>query len=115
EMKRWNIPKKDIPANWKIINIPAIEEYRTLFIVGALITFFILVLAVVSMVYLFKRENIRKKKVQEDLNWKNKFLTLALGSGNIFAWRYNLKTKIITFDKDFFEYLKIEPRQYGIA
>ncbi|MEG0891799.1 MAG: HAMP domain-containing sensor histidine kinase [Bacteroidales bacterium] len=115
EMKRWNIPKKDIPVNWKIINIPAIEEYRTLFIVGALITFFILVLAVASMVYLFKRENIRKKKVQEDLNWKNKFLTLALGSGNIFAWRYNLKTKIITFDKDFFEYLKIEPRQYGIA
>lgn len=115
EMERWKIDRSLIPDNWRIVNMPFWEEHyiwmvvlSLLFIAGMLGIIFLLGLKL-------KTEKHNTALVQEDLDWKQNILSLALESGNIFAWKYDVVRKIITFDKEFFEYLHIPAAEYTSA
>jgi len=101
EARRWRIPKSAIPNYCQIINMPITERYKTIFIfiyalLGALvisITFFIW--------YLYKKENKNKNLVQKELGQNERFLSLALGGDNVFAFKIDEK-KMFLFDYDFY-------------
>lgn len=115
EVERWKIDRSLIPDHWTIVNMPFWEEHymlmtflSLLFIAGMLGIIFLLG-------FKLKAEKQNTALVQEDLDWQQNILSLALESGNIFAWKYDAVRKIITFDKEFFEYLHIPYAEYTSA
>lgn len=113
EMKRWKIDRSLIPDNWRIVNEPFWEEHYILMVALSLL----FVAGMLGIIFLLglklKTEKHNAALVQEDLDWKQNILSLALESGNIFAWKYDVVRKIITFDKEFFEYLHIPAVEYA--
>ena len=51
--------------------------------------------------YLYKKENKNKNLVQKELGQNERFLSLALGGDNVFAFKIDEK-KMFLFDYDFY-------------
>ena len=110
ELMRWRISPTAIPDNYELVNVPLHIRYRVEIItIISLLSIFILSL-ISYLAYLYSREGRRKREAQLNLQKEKEFLSLALEGSDIFAWKYD--HDIFSFDKDFFECLKIPRRIY---
>lgn len=106
EMVRWNLEARNIPAHYQIINMPFYQRYRTqLIFLGSLLVLAILML-ISYLAHLYKRENLNKREAETKLRKSEKFLSLSLAGGKVYA--FQIDNQDIEFDKDFYQTLGIE-------
>lgn len=108
EMERWHISEKQLPSNCKIINRPFTEQYKTYIIIFGCLSAIIIILVIASLLRLYRRENKNKQQAQENLKKGERFLSLALAGGRVFA--FQLKNDIFYFDNDFYVIAGLEQR-----
>ncbi|WP_293712277.1 sensor histidine kinase [uncultured Parabacteroides sp.] len=102
-LDQWNISPGKLPAGSEIINIPFYVQYQPYIICIGIILGIVLLIIIIYQRILYKRENTRKKEIQENLKHEKEFMSFALESGNIFTFRY--KNGVFYFDKEFYHYL----------
>ena len=112
ELKRWNIDRSSLPADYIVVNIPFHVQYNIEIIVLSIFLSLLIVTLIVYLIYLYSRESKRKREAQSNLKREKDFLALVLEGSNIFAWKCDKQNGIVTFDKDFFDKLGISPRSY---
>ncbi|WP_293666015.1 HAMP domain-containing sensor histidine kinase [uncultured Parabacteroides sp.] len=100
EMQRWHISRKNLPAPYQIINMPLTERYKTLFITLGILLLLIVTTVILSLLRLYRKENRTKKETQKSLRKSERFLSLALSGGKVFA--YQLKDYTFYFDNEFY-------------
>ena len=103
----WNVMaqlgwgKDRIPGYCKIINIPFKDEYPVLWLF-LVISITIWVGLIISwLLFLYLREQRRKKRVLLDLADKNETLELAIEESNTFAWK--LQNESLVFETAFWK------------
>ncbi|WP_288325010.1 HAMP domain-containing sensor histidine kinase [uncultured Phocaeicola sp.] len=103
----WNVMaqlgwgKDRIPGYCKIINIPFKDEYPVLWLF-LVISITIWVGLIISwLLFLYLREQRRKKRVLLDLADKNETLELAIEGSNTFAWK--LQNESLVFETAFWK------------
>ena len=102
-LNKWGIDWKELPQNSIFLNMPFVVRYQTYIILcGILLTLFILWTLFYQRVQ-YRREASHKKQAQESLRKEKEFLSLALESGDIFAFRYS--NGVFEFDHDFYKSL----------
>lgn len=102
-LNKWGINWKELPQNSIFMNMPFAVRYQTYIILcGILLTLFILWILFYQRVQ-YRREASHKKQAQESLRKEKEFLSLALESGDIFAFRYS--DGVFEFDHDFYKSL----------
>lgn len=104
-LDQWEINPNKLPSESLIINIPFYVRYEFYIICIAVLLGIVLTLIIIYQRILYKRETNRKKEIQENLKREKEFLSFALESGNIYAFRY--KNGIFYFDKEFYHYLNM--------
>ena len=112
ELERWHIPLNKLPEDCRIINMPFAERYKThLIILGCILATSIIVV-ILSLLRLYRRENKNKQQAQESLKKGERFLSLALAGGRVFA--FQLKNNYFYFDNDFYSVAGLEPKPLSI-
>lgn len=107
-LSKWDIGLSQLPDDAIILNMPLTVRYK-IFISILAVIFGILLLAVfIYQRRQYRREAQHKKEAQEKLRQEKAFLSFALESGNIFAFRY--KNGIFEFDNEFYHSLGIPPK-----
>lgn len=104
-LERWGIDQGKLPGGAVIVNMPFTVRYRYYIWCSG---FILVVLLFLLFSYQRKRyiqEALHKKDAQEKLKKEKMFLSFALDSGNIFAFRYS--KGIFEFDNRFYHYLGI--------
>ena len=104
-LEQWGISRSKLPAGSLFVNMPFYIQYKIYFIFLLILVGISLIIIITYQRILYKRENIRKKEIQENLRQEKEFLSFALESGNIFTFRY--KNGTFLFDKEFYHYLNI--------
>lgn len=100
EIKRWEIPIDRIPKNYQFINRPFVERYRFYIILFSSIGGILILSLITYLIYLYRQENRKKQLAQEKQKKGERFLSLALAGGKVFA--FQLKDRIFYFDNDFY-------------
>jgi signal transduction histidine kinase len=101
ELQRWNISKKQLPADCQIINIPGYIRYKVL-IIGASVLLVLLIIGIILYErLLFGREKKEKQSAQVKLKEENLFHSMAIAGGKIFA--FQLKDYHYSFDSEFYK------------
>lgn len=106
DIERWNIEKSKIPANYRIINMPFAERYKGYLITSGLLAGLVIIALIIYLTYLYQRENRNKQEAQKKLKERERFLSLTLAGGKVFA--FQLKEHIFYFDSDFYEIAGLE-------
>lgn len=104
-LEEWNLSSHHLPAGSLFINMPFYVRYQNEVI---LLIILVVLLIIVTFIYQqkrYKQEAAYKKEAQKRLKQEKEFLSLALDSGKIFAFRY--KDGIFEFDSDFYRTLDI--------
>lgn len=104
-LEQWGISRSKLPANSVLVNIPFYVHYWPYILFLFILVGVSLTVIIIYQRLLYKREETRKKEVQENLKREKEFLSFALESGNIFTFRY--KEGIFLFDKEFYHFLGI--------
>lgn len=104
-LEQWGIDKDKLPSGSLFVNMPFYVKYWPYILFLFILTGISLTIIIIYQRILYKRENARKKEIQENLKQEKEFLSFALESGNIFTFRY--KNGIFMFDKEFYRYLDI--------
>ena len=104
-LEEWDISPDHFPEGSLFLNIPFYVRYRiwVILLIVVILLLFIVIFAYQRKQY--NREKSYKKEAQKRLRQEKEFLSLALDSGNIFAFRY--EKGIFEFDKDFYHTLGI--------
>lgn len=114
----WQVIKKlaikinDIPASYRIINIPFKELYPALWVTIILSVTIFLITIISLLLYLYRREQLRKRNAQNDLADKKETLKLAIEGSNTFAWK--LQEDYFVFETAFWESLNMPVRDMNI-
>ena len=103
-MEQIGIGKNDIPDFYNIINIPFREEYYILWVVIVISITILLATLISWLLFLYLREQKRKKKAQIDLADKKESLELAIEGSDTFAWK--LEKDRFVFETAFWEAMK---------
>lgn len=104
-LEQWGIDKDKLPSGSLLVNMPFYVKYWPYILFLFILAGISLTIIIIYQRILYKRENARKKEIQENLKQEKEFLSFALESGNIFTFRY--KNGIFMFDKEFYRYLDI--------
>nr|WP_273162993.1 sensor histidine kinase [Bacteroides fluxus] len=105
-MQQINMPLTQIPPQYTVINMPFSVKYRTLWIIIITVSVLSFVSLITWLVFLYKREQNRKKRVLHALASEKEALALAIKGSNTYAWKYEGKT--FSFEKAFWEKVNIE-------
>ena len=100
EIERWNISKSSIPSSFHIIKMPFYERYKLQIIIIGILTGIAIILIISYLIYLYLRENRNKQIAQENLKKGERFLSLALTGGKVYA--FQLRDNMFSFDKEFY-------------
>ena len=111
-MKMLGVPKSQIPAYCKIINIPFREEHPVLWWSAFSLAVSLLVLLFIRLIFLYRREEGRKRNALYDLADKKETLELAIEGGNTFAWK--LDEERFIFETAFWELLDLPVRELTV-
>lgn len=102
-VKQYGIHWKDLPTDSLFLNMPFIARYQSqLIFFGVLFGLFIIWVLFYQRLQ-YRREASHKRQAQINLKKEKEFLSLALESGNIFAFRYG--NDVFEFDNDFYKSL----------
>ena len=112
DVERWSVSRNDIPANYNIINMPFHTRYKSYIVsFGSF-----LILAILSLIsyltYLYLRENKNKRQALEKLKKGERFLSLAVVGGKVFA--FELNDKQFSFDKEFYTFVGITEKDFTL-
>lgn len=99
EIERWNISKSSIPGSFHIIKMPFYERYKLQIIIIGILTGIAIILIISYLIYLYLRENRNKQIAQENLKKGERFLSLALTGGKVYAFQF--RDNMFSFDKEF--------------
>lgn len=108
-LDKWKIDQERLPSGSIILNQPFVVRYKYY------LSFFgVLVSALLLTLFIYQRrrywqEALSKKEAEKKLRREKAFLSFALESGNIFAFRY--KNDLFEFDNEFYHALGIPPKQ----
>ena len=112
EIKRWEIPISSIPDHYKIINMPFTERYKVQLLISGIFGGTVLILLFLYLLHLYRRENRTRQQAQEKLKASERFLSLSLAGGKVFA--FQLKNDSFHFDPDFYLSAGIEEKPIPI-
>lgn len=104
-LEEWNLSSKDLPAGSLFINMPFYVRYQNEIILFIVLIILLIIVTFAYQQKRYKQETAYKKEAQKRLKQEKEFLSLALDSGKIFAFRY--KNGIFEFDSDFYHTLDI--------
>lgn len=104
-LKRWNIDPDLLPADAIFINMPFTVRYKIILSAFAALVSILLATLFIYQRKRYKQEALYKMEAQEKLRKEKAFLSFALESGNIFAFRY--KNDIFEFDNEFYHVVGI--------
>ncbi len=100
EMDRWNISQSNVPDYCHIIKMPFYERYKLQLIIIGILAGIAIILIIFYLIYLYFRENRNKQIAQENLKKGERFLSLALAGGKVYA--FQLRENKFSFDKEFY-------------
>lgn len=104
-LEQWGIDQDKLPSGSLLVNRPFHVKYWAYILFLCITLGISLTIIIIYQRILYKKENTRKKEIQENLKQEKEFLSFALESGNIFTFRY--KNGIFVFNKEFYRYLGI--------
>lgn len=107
-LRRWNIDQRLLPTGSIVLNQPFVVRYQYFLSVFALLVSALLLALFMYQRRRYRQEALSKKEAQEKLRQEKAFLSFALESGNIFAFRY--KNDLFEFDNEFYHALDIPPK-----
>lgn len=108
EIQRWGISPRSIPPGYTLVNMPLTEKYKTfLIVIGSIIGLAIFIL-ILYLLHLYRRENRKKRQAEDNLRKEERFLSLALAGGKVFA--FQIKDGVFYFNSDFYSTAGIEER-----
>lgn len=107
-MQQINIPKESIPNHYIIYHIPFSEQYPILWIVTLVSVIVLLVILISFLIWLYLREQKRKKLVLIDLANEKETLDLAIEGGNTYVWK--LEGEYFRFENSFWQSQGIQPK-----
>ena len=108
-MKQLGIKKEKIPANYKIVNIPFSKEYPY-FYISSIVSLAGLLFAIVTcLLWLYLREQKRKKQALYALADEKETLALAIEGGTTYAWK--LEDEFFVFEDAFWRSQGMSPRK----
>lgn len=108
-MQQMNILKERIPNHYVIYNIPFSEQYPVLWIVTLTSSIVLLIILISFLIWLYLREQKRKKLVLIDLANEKETLDLAIEGGNTYVWK--LKGEYFIFENSFWKSQGIQPKE----
>lgn len=111
-MEQLDIPLRDIPQEYTIINIPFREKHFVLwFAIIFFSTLFILTL-IIWLVFLYRREQDRKKRALYALADEKETLALAVEGGTSYVWK--MENSHIIFENAFWQSLHKNSKKLSI-
>ena len=102
-LERWSIDSSKLPEGAIIANMPFVVQYKYYIWAAGFILVVMLLLLFSYQRKRYIQEALHKKDAQEKLKREKTFLSFALDSGNIFAFRYS--KGVFEFDNRFYHYL----------
>lgn len=105
---QWGINWKYLPANSIFLNMPFVVRYQSYIIIISIFIGLFIIWILFYQRLQFRREALHKRQAQINLKKEKEFLSLALESGNIFAFRYS--NGVFEFDNDFYISLDMPKR-----
>lgn len=112
-MEYFGIGLDRVPPHYKILNIPFSERYHALWLLSIILITILLAGIITSLLFLYLREQQRKRQAQADLLAKKETLELAIGGSNTFAWK--LENDRFVFETAFWESLGVPERVFTIV
>ncbi len=101
----WKVAKqlgfslKEIPTEYTVINIPFSEKHYVLWFIGLVAISCSLITVILWLIFLYRREQKRKKKALSDLANEKETLALAVEGGATYVW--TLEKNFLIFEKAF--------------
>ncbi|UVQ46853.1 HAMP domain-containing histidine kinase [Parabacteroides faecis] len=80
--------------------MPFYERYKLQIIIIGILTGIAIILIISYLIYLYLRENRNKQIAQENLKKGERFLSLALTGGKVYAFQF--RDNMFSFDKEFY-------------
>ena len=111
-MEQLDIPLDTIPSEYTILNIPFRIKYYSTWLTILFISSLLLLSLIIRLIYLYKREQARKKKALCALADEKETLALAIEGSNTFAWK--LEEDSFIFEKAFWQSLGLPPGKLTI-
>lgn len=111
-MKQLHIPIDKIPSHYTIVNMPFSVRYRVLWISILSVSGILLLILISLLVFLYRREQKRKKRALYALANEKENLALAIEGSNTYAWKY--EDGMFTFEAAFWHSLGVQERYLTI-
>lgn len=112
ELQRWRVPLNTVLKHYHIINMPFSERYRLFILLSSAFLSLAIILIIAYLIFLYQRENRNKQQAQEKLKQGERFLSLALAGGKVFA--FQLKDSLFYFDTDFYVFAGVKDENITI-
>ena len=100
-MQQRNISITQVPQYCRIIGIPFKNKYPELWHGIVITSCIVIVLILLCLLYLYRREFLKKRKAQYALQDEQETLTLAIEGGNTFVWK--LEKGLFILEKKFWD------------
>lgn len=111
-LEKYKIPEERIPEEYIIMYKPFSKKYSTLILTIKIVVGILLLLFVSYLIYIYGREKKRKQDALRNLKYEHELLSLAMESGNTYAWRFDGEKAI--FDPQFYELIHYDSPQMNI-
>ena len=108
-LEKYKIPEERIPEEYIIMYKPFSKKYSTLILIIKIVVGIFLLLFVSYLIYIYGREKKRKQDALRNLKYEHELLSLAMESGNTYAWRIDGEKAI--FDSQFCELIHYDSPQ----
>lgn len=111
-MKQLGIPIERVPAEYTIINIPFSARHQMLWWIIVVTSGTLLLAFIIYLIFLYRREQSRKRKAQLALAEEKETLALAIEGGTTYAWK--IERDSLVFENIFWESLGMEAHPLNI-
>ena len=108
-MKQLGIKKEGIPTDYTIVNIPFSKRYPYLYVASIVTSSILLLTIVICLLWLYLREQKRKKQALYALADEKETLALAIEGGTTYAWK--LEDNLFIFEDAFWRSLGMSSRK----
>lgn len=107
-VQQLDIPKEYIPNNYVVLHMPMSEQYPVLWMATLITVVALLVILFSCLLWLYLREQRRKKHALNALEDEKETLNLAIEGGNTYVWK--MMDDYFIFEKAFWLSQGVEPR-----
>ena len=111
-LTKWKIDWKLLPENSLFLDMPFYVRHQTILNILGILLGSIITWTLIYQRIQYRREAFRKRRAEIDLKKEKEFLSLALESGNIYAFRY--KNSFFEFENDFYTSLNLPKEPLSI-